>query len=214
MTQIIAGPALKALSCGKPAFLVVLLHGEGGCGQTMIDLALNWAPAMPKAEFLAAEAPLAGRQWRDRNDGLTPTAAALDLFIDEQLAQRRLPDSHLALVGFSQGANLALYVGLRRCESIAAIVALSAAAYDAKTLPAELRTHPAILLAHGEADCVAPFAAMLETKAALKAAEIPVWSLKRPGLGHELDDDGVEAAGRFLAQHVVHKSAELHDHDH
>jgi phospholipase/carboxylesterase len=214
MTQIIAGPALKALSCGKPAFLVVLLHGEGGCGQTMIDLAVNWAPAMPKAEFLAAEAPLAGRQWRDRSEGLAPAAAALNLFIDEQLAERRLPDSHLALVGFSQGANLALHVGLRRHDSIAAIVALSAAAYDSNALPAQLQTRPAILLAHGEADCVAPFASMLDAKAALKAAEIPVWSLKRPGLGHELDDDGVEAAGRFLAQHVVHRTAEPHDHDH
>jgi len=216
MTEITAGPALAALSCGKPAYLVVLLHGEDGCGQAMIDLALNWAPAMPKAEFLAAEAPFSGRQWRDRVDGLAGTAAALDIFIDDQLARRRLPDSHLALVGFSQGGNLALHVGLRRRETIAAIVALSAATYDAKALPADLRTRPAILLTHGAADPLAPYAAMLEAKAALKAAGLPVWSLKRPG-GHELDDDGVEAAGRFLAQHVVHKAAaapDVHDHHH
>ena len=37
MTDIVEGPALAALSCGKPAFLVVLLHGEGADVQSMVD---------------------------------------------------------------------------------------------------------------------------------------------------------------------------------
>jgi phospholipase/carboxylesterase len=226
--DIVEGPTLAALSCGKPAYLVVLLHGEGGDGQAIIDQALNWAPTMPKAEFLAAEAPFpcdgagAGRQWFDPKiadqggtiEGCKEIAPSLDIFLDEMLARRRLPASHLALVGFSQGATLALHVGLRRRDQIAAIVAFSGVVYDVDGLVGDICTKPPTLLIHGEADTVSPFAAMLDAKAALKAEGAPVKSLRRPGLGHQMDD-GVIAAGDFLSEHVVHKLAAKSDnHDH
>lgn len=207
MTDIVEGPAIAALSCGKPAYLVVLLHGAGGDGQSMIDHALNWAPTMPKAEFLAAEVPFAGD-----GAGVETIAPALDRFLDAALEKRRLPDSHLALVGFSQGATLALHVGLGRRNQIAAIVAFSGGVDDVERLTRDLRSQPPTLLIHGEADPIAPFVAMLETKAALAARGVPVKSLKRPGLGHELDDDGVLAAGDFLTEHVVHKAAAAQGH--
>ncbi len=54
MVAIAEGPKIAALSCGKPAYLVVLLHGPGSDGQAVIDQALNWAPTMPLADFVAA----------------------------------------------------------------------------------------------------------------------------------------------------------------
>ncbi len=229
MAAIVQGPKIAALSCGKPVYLVVLLHGEGRDGQSIVDVALNWAPTMPKADFLAAEAPFpcngaaAGRQWLDGADmtpadlsaGLRGAAPLLDQFLDEALARRRLDDSHLALVGFSQGAMLALHVGLRRPKQMAAIVGFSGALYDGQSLAGEIRSRPPMLLIHGEADPVVPFAAMRETKAVLKAQGVPVKSMKRPGLGHEMDDDGVIVAGDFLTECVVHKpGAAKDDHDH
>lgn len=208
MTDIVEGPALAALSCGKPAYLVVLLHGPAGNGQAMIDHALNWAPTMPKAELLAAEIPFAVDPPIVDIETLAP---ALDKFLDEALAKRRLPDQHLALVGFSHGATLALYVGLRRSE-IAAVVAFSGGVDDVERLTRDIRAKPPTLLIHGEDDQVAPFVAMLETKAALAARGVPVKSFKRPGLGHEMDDDGVIAAGDFLTAHVAHKAAAHDDH--
>lgn len=232
LAEITEGPKIAALSCGKPAYLVVLLHGLGSSGQAIIDQALNWAPTMPKADFVAVEAPFPstgeGRQWFEGSDfdeqsieaGLKATAPMLDAFLDEALAQRRLPDSHLALVGFSQGAILALHVGLRRPKQMAAIVAFSGAAYGDTDLAAEMRSKPPVLMIHGEADPVVPFAAMTSTKERLKAAGVPVKSMRRPGLGHGMDDDGVIAAGDFLSLLVVHKPAasadhhDDHDHDH
>lgn len=207
MTDFVEGPALAALSCGKPAYLVVLLHGEGGDGQSMIDHALNWAPTMPKAEFLAAEIPFVGD-----DVGVEPIAPALDRFLDAALASRRLPDSHLALVGFSKGATLALQVGLGRRDQIAAIVAFSGGVDDVERLARDIRSRPPTLLIHGEADPIVPFVAMLEAKAALAARGVPVKSLRRAGLGHEMDDEGVIAAGDFLTEHVVHKTTVAHDH--
>ena len=106
MAAIVEGPLIAALSCGKPVYLVVLLHGHDSDGQTLINHALNWAPTMPKAEFLAAEPGLArdgvpsGRQWFDMADtspakmikGVKTVAPLLDNFLDEMLAKRRLPE--------------------------------------------------------------------------------------------------------------------------
>jgi phospholipase/carboxylesterase len=230
LVAIVEGPKIAALSCGKPAYLVVLLHGPGSDGQAIIDQALNWAPTMPKADFVAAEAPFAsdggGKQWFETggcdpariNDGLKTTAPLLDAFLDHMLAQRRLPDSHLALVGFSQGAILALHVGIRRPKQMAAIVAFSGALFDEADVSPEIRSMPPTLMIHGEEDQTVPFAAMKATKERLKAAGVPVKSMRRPGLGHAMDDDGVIAAGDFLTAHVVHKPAAgadaAHDHEH
>ena len=229
MSAIVQGPKIAALSCGKPVYLVVLLHGPGADGQSIINQALNWAPTMPKAEFLAAEAPFlrdsngSGKVWFDMADlsagrlgaGVRAAAPMLDAFLDQVLAERRLPDSHLALVGFSQGAMLALHVGLRRPKQMGAIVAFSGAVYDIDNLLAgEIKSRPPVLMIHGEADPIVPFATMTASKELLKANGVPAKSMRRPGVGHEMDDDGVIAAGDFLAATVVSKPAPHDDHDH
>ena len=205
MTSWVEGPALKALSCGKPAYLVALLAESGG--ETMLDPALGWAPAMPKADFVTFQIPSASIG----DGGDAERAASFDVCLDDMLTQRRLPNSQLALVGFSAGATLALRVGLRRKNPIAALVALSASAYDVE---APCSKSPPVLLVHGDADPISPYPAMMDFKAALKARGAPVWSFKRPGLGHALDDDGVAAAGEFLSRHLVHRSPAEQDHAH
>jgi phospholipase/carboxylesterase len=221
------GPSLPALSCGKAVWLVVLLHGIGADGNDLVDLALNWQPIVPKAEFVALHAPFpfdqapTGRQWfsvADRSPdkilaGIRAAAAILDPCLDEMLAKRRLDESHLALVGFSQGAAIALHVGLRRKRPIAGIVAFSGRLVAPELLSAEIKSRPPVLLVHGEADDVVPFEAFGRAKEALEAAEVPLETLRRPGLGHVIDDDGVIAAGDFLTKHLVAKKA-AEDHAH
>lgn len=221
------GPSLAPLSCGKAAWLVVLLHGLGTDGNDLIDLAVNWQPIIPKAEFLAVHAPFPcdsapqGRQWFSALDldpdklleGIRASAAILDPYLDELLAKRHLDDSHLALVGFSQGAIMALHVGLRRPKRIGGIVAFSGGLIGPAALAAEIAGKPPVLLVHGDADTVVPFSMMANATAALQAAEVPVTSVTRPGLGHSIDDDGVIVAGDFLCRHLVSKKAAA-DHAH
>jgi phospholipase/carboxylesterase len=219
MAAFVEGPGIAALSCGKPVYLVVLLTGGDCDAQTMVNHALNWAPTMPKAEFLAAELEdAASFDMADpaaAAEGLARLAPLLDAFLDAALAKRRLPDSHLALVGFSQGAALALHVGLRREKEPAAIVAFSGALTDLDALPAQMRAKPPILFIHGDADAVTPLSAMTATKDAAKAQGAKVKALKIPGLGHAVDDDGIIVAGDFLTQTVAHKpAAKTDDHEH
>ncbi|TDX63439.1 phospholipase/carboxylesterase [Methylosinus sp. sav-2] len=218
MTDIVEGPALAALSCGKPAFLVVMLHGEGADGQTMVDHALNWAPTMPKAEFLSAEAPAGAdgvKRWFDAADpeGLAKGLAALERFLEAALAKRRLPASHLALVGFSQGATLSLLAGVARPGPAAAVVAFAGGPYGAAPSIGPDGAPP-VLLIHGDADAISPLAAVRETKTALTGQGAKVLSMTRKGLEHAMDDDGVIAAGDFLTEHVVHKKSAAHEDDH
>ncbi|MEP9352349.1 dienelactone hydrolase family protein [Xanthobacter sp. KR7-65] len=227
---ISAGPMISALSCGKPAFLVVLLHEEGACGQDVINLALNWAPELPKADFLAAEAPFVteggGRRWFP-DDPMTPEAISaglaavgpkLEAFLAEMLAARRLPDHHLALVGFSQGAMLALHAGLRRPNAPAVVISFGGALPEDDPAAEAVTARPPVVFIHGEADAVVPAAQMIATRDRLKALGIAAKSMRRPELGHGVDDVGIIAAGDVLTQSLKKKppaaaAQESHDQD-
>jgi phospholipase/carboxylesterase len=212
MLMQLDGPGLAPLSGGKAAYLVLLLHGVAANGNDLISLGSAWRKILPKAEFIAPNAPFPcdyspeARQWFSLADrapekllaGLREAGAILDRFFDELLASRQLGDARLALAGFSQGAATALYAGLRREPQIAGIVAFSGALPDAEGLGRDIRSKPPVLLVHGVADDVVLFQSMANAKATLEAAGVPVTAVARPGLGHAIDDTGIALGGEFL----------------
>ncbi len=201
---------------GKAAQLVVLLHGLGADGADLIDLAPTWAHALPQAAFVAPHAPEAyveggaGRQWFalwDRSDASRAAGADtakmwLDSFIDAELARLGLAD--YAIMGFSQGAMMALHVGLRRQVAPRAILAFSGRLIAAGRLD-EISNHAPVLLVHGEADEVVPAADSRAAAAALVAAGVPVQTIFCPELGHGIDDAGL-SAGAIALQRGFHSS--------
>ena len=211
------GPGLAPLSGGKAAYLVVLLHGVAANGNDLISLARAWRKILPKAEFIAPNAPFPSdygpeaRQWFSLADrapekllaGLREAGAILDRFFDELLASRQLDDARLALAGFSQGAATALYAGFRRQTQIAGIVAFSGALPGDEGLRSDIRSKPPVLLIHGEADNAVPFQSMANAKATLEAAGVPVTAVARPGLGHAIDDTGIALGGDFLRDALI-----------
>ena len=198
------GPA-----AGEARQLVVLLHGLGADGADLIDLAPSWAHALPHAAFVAPHAPEPyaeggfGRQWFalwDRSDagraaGADHARIWLDAFLDAELA--RLGVSDCALMGFSQGAMMALHVGLRRTVAPRAIMAFSGALLAPGRI-GEAVGRPPVLLVHGEADEVVPVQRSRDAEAALLAAGIPVQALYCPGLGHGIDEAGLSAGAIAL----------------
>src|SRR5438552_6741618 len=163
MLPRLSGPSRPPASGGKPRRLVILLHGLGADGNDLIGLAPYWATLLPTAEFLAPNAPFPcdmappGYQWYSWQQrepaaalaGVRAAAPILDAFIDEALAQRGLDESDLALVGFSQGTVMSLYVGFRRAKPIAGIVGFSGRLLAPELLESELRSRPPTLLVHG-----------------------------------------------------------------
>ena len=212
------GPRLAPKS-GVARQLVVFLHGYGADGNDLIGLGEMWRDVLPDAAFVSPHAPEPcgmapmGRQWfeltfrdpAERERGVVAARPGLDAFLDAELARHGLADEALALVGFSQGTMLGLYVGLRRKRAPAAILGYSgmlvapenlgeATARDAKGAP------PPILLIHGDADSVVPVEATWRAAEALNAAGLPARMHICKGLDHGVDQDGLILGARFLVE--------------
>ncbi len=212
MPNVLDGPSRPPRAGGAPRQLVVALHGYGADGTDLIGLAEQWATLLPEAEFVAPDAPFPcegapfGRQWfsfqgRSREQVLEDVgtaAAILERYLTEALAERGLDESRLALVGFSQGAMMSLYVGLRRAKKLAAVVAYSGRLFAPERLATELRSRPKVLLVHGDRDQVVLPESLLQAYAALVQVGVPVEEMLRPGLGHGIDAEGLAAGGEFL----------------
>lgn len=210
----LTGPSQAPKSGGAAKQLVVLLHGLGADGNDLIGLAPNWAGALPDAAFIAPDAPLPcdmgpfGRQWFSLQEfsqasiaqGARRAADPLNRFIDGELARHGLDDSQLALVGFSQGCMMALYVALRRPAPCAGVVGYSGMLVDGENLGGELASRPPVLLVHGEDDPVVPPQCLGAAEAALKALDVQVWAHSRPGLAHGIDPQGMAWGGDFLGR--------------
>ena len=194
------GPASK----GTPKQLVVLCHGLGADGHDLIDLAPAWSHALPDALFASVDAPFQhdsgfGRQWwsvADRSPavveaGVRRAAPYLHDFIDAELARLALPATAYALMGFSQGAMMVLFVGLRRPNAPRAILAFSGALVAPDSLTAEMVNRTPVLLVHGEADDVVPAQRSHDAEARLVEAGVPVEASYVPRLGHGIDDTGL-----------------------
>jgi phospholipase/carboxylesterase len=212
MNITLSGPSHPPHSGGKPKRLVILLHGLGADGNDLIGLAPYWAHALPDAEFLSPNAPFPcdmapyGYQWLSARDpspearlaGARAAGTILDAFITDELAKRDLGEGDCALVGFSQGTMMSLFVGPRREKPLAGIVGFSGRLIAPELLGAEIRSRPPILLVHGTDDPMVPYSSMAEAEIALKAAGVSVETLTCPGIGHSIDGDGLQAGGRFL----------------
>ena len=212
MNLTLSGPSHLPHSGGKAKRLIILLHGLGADGNDLIGLAPYWAPLLPDAEFLSPNAPFPcdmapyGYQWMSAQDpspearlaGARAAAAILDAFITDELAKRELTESELAMVGFSQGTMMSLFVGPRRENQLAGIVGYSGRLIAPELLADEIRSRPPVLLVHGTHDPVVPFSSLSEAEAPLRAAGVPVETLTCPGIGHSIDGEGLQAGGSFL----------------
>jgi len=212
MISELSGPSRPPALGGPPSRLVILLHGLGADGNDLIGLAPYWAPQLPTAEFLSPNAPFPcdmapyGYQWfsaQDRSPDavlaeVRAAAPFLDAFIDDALARRGLDDADLALVGFSQGTMMSLFVGLRRGKPVAGILGFSGRLLAPELLADELRSRPRTLLVHGTDDPLVPYESLAAAQAALEGAGVPVETLTCNGIGHSIDENGLRRGGSFL----------------
>jgi phospholipase/carboxylesterase len=206
------GPRHGPASGGDPKQLIILLHGLGADGPDLIGLAPHWGEILPDTAFAAPNAPFPcdmapmGYQWfsvQDRTPAnvlaaVQAVAPSLDAFIDQELERVGLGADKLALVGFSQGTMMSLYVAPRRTPSVAAVVGFSGRLIAPERLSEEAVSKPPVLLIHGEVDDLVPFESMAQAEQGLAAADFTVQTLACPGLGHGIDPRGLQHGGAFL----------------
>jgi phospholipase/carboxylesterase len=203
-------PALS----GKTKQLVVFLHGYGADGADLLGLADPLGPHLPDTTFVAPDAPEKtnggyGLQWFPIPwlDGSTEDAAAQGLarasddlngFLDAMLEAQGVEDSALALLGFSQGAMMAMHVAPRRMKAMAGVVAISGRLLAPENI-GEIRVKPPVLLIHGDDDQVVPFGNMQHAGQVLTGVGIETYGHVMKGTGHGIAPDGLQVALSFLA---------------
>lgn len=126
-----------------------------------------------------------------------------EAFIDAQLVAHGLSDDKLALVGFSQGTMMALHVDPRRAKALAGVIGFSGMLADPDALVAEVVTRPPILLVHGDADEVLPVSALHQAEGRLKTLDFEIATHVSRGLGHSIDEAGLQLGVDFLAKHLT-----------
>lgn len=206
------GPRQAPMSGQVPEGLVILLHGYGADGSDLIGLAPMLSAELPQVEFVSPNAPFPcemspyGRQWFSLGDrspetmlaGARMAAQILNAFIDEELEKSKLEAKRVALVGFSQGTMMSLFVGPRREEQLAGIVGYSGRLLAQELLLDEVKTKPPVALIHGAADEMVPASSLEHAVNGLTQVGIEVSSELRPNLGHSIDERGLEVARSFL----------------
>ncbi len=134
-------------------------------------------------------------------EGIAESTRSIGLLIEQQEMQG-IDSQRIVLAGFSQGAAMALHVGLLWPRTLAGIIGLSGylllpETLDKRITPAARRTP--VFLAHGINDPVVPF----------ELGELALARLKRLGLqvawhaypmGHEVCTDEIRAIGRWLQE--------------
>lgn len=159
---------LPPISAQAPRRLLVFLHGAGSCVEAFVPIAIAWQLKFPGATAAILEALREGtlRQGKEWFDGRgvaldrLPRLEAARAAVAQRLAalQRAtgLDGARTIIVGFSQGATLALE--LARSQPAPAAIVVSYAGQLGRPIGPGERVTPTIHLLHGEFDSVVPAA--------------------------------------------------------
>lgn len=213
MTQSLSGPSLSPALGGKPRQLVVLLHGYGADGDDLIGIGAHWQELLPHALFVSPHAPEicdvnpGGFQWfaldldrpESRVSGTAAGRAAVAGLLEALWAETGLGARQTLLVGFSQGAMMALHVGLSLEEPLLGIIAFAGALILPDGFEAGNGPKPPICLVHGDRDGVVDPGLSADAARVLKARGFEVSYHVSPRAGHTITLDGLGFASAFIA---------------
>lgn len=200
----------------NPKAMVLFLHGLGSNGDDLISLASYFkdkedivflAPngyqnfQMGGSEFFGQSA----FQWFGMGDlsvsslynGLEKASAVIEPYIDKKLKEYNLNYENLIVIGFSQGAMLALHHFLKIEYKVKGIIAISGALIDYENFVEKIKTKPDILALHGNLDEVISFKELSNIVEKLEKVKINVEKYVMNGVGHYISREGVEQISNF-----------------
>ncbi|MDX9861748.1 MAG: alpha/beta fold hydrolase [Rhodospirillales bacterium] len=185
---------------------VVLLHGRGAGADDMLGLAE--ALARPDLAFLAPQAP--GCTWypysflaplADNEPALGQALARVDATV-AQLGRQGFSPERVVLLGFSQGACLALEYAARHARRYGGVVALSGGLIGPEGTIRDndgwLAGTP-VFIGCGDRDGHIPLWRVRESTDVLRGQGAEVTERIYPGMGHTVNDDEIGRVKTLLA---------------
>jgi len=190
----------------KAGAVLLLLHGRGASAEDI--LALYQPIAHPLVAALAPQA--AGGTWYphsflaplDSNEPFLSSALRqLDMLI-MQLSSRGIDSRRLALLGFSQGACLALEFAARRPRRYGALIALTGGLIGPpgakRSYRGSLDGTP-VFLGTSDPDPHVPFGRVRETEEVLRRMDGEVTLQRYQGMPHGVNEDELRICSKLLA---------------
>lgn len=195
----------------RPAPLILMLHGRGADMHDLADLAPLLDPPR-SCRFVFANAPKPfeaypgsafGWTWFDGwppiRQSLVESRQILLRFIDEIAARYPIIDGRFVVSGFSQGALMALDVGLRTDEPVAGIMSLSGGLYESDPPDLSGRRDVPVLIAHGEYDDVVPVHYARRARLLLEEAGLDVEYHEYP-MAHQIVMEEIAVVKEFVTR--------------
>lgn len=200
-------PPLRVGDLSSAAAALILLHGRGGGASDMLMLAQSLLPDALKTGRLALIAPQADSStWYPQRFILPRTAnepylsaalARVDALVRETAAV--LPLEKIALLGFSQGACLALEYAASTPRRYGAVFGLSGGLIG-ETLPeysGSLDGTP-VFLGCSDVDFHIPVERVHESAAVFKRLNAAVDARIYPNLGHTINQDEADVVSGWM----------------
>jgi predicted esterase len=197
---LLGGAPLDSTSGG-----LIAIHGRGGGAADIMALAREVAPL--NVTILAPQA--AGNTWypyrflepMERNEPYLSSALRIVADLIAQLGEQGIPSDRVALLGFSQGACLALEAAARNARRYAGVIGFSGGligppgtSFD---FAGSLDGTP-VFIGSSDVDPHIPRERVEESAAALQRLGATVDVRLYPGMGHTVNRDELEAARSIL----------------
>lgn len=197
---LVAGPPL-----GEAPLAAVLLHGRGATATSILDLAA--AIDHPRVTWLAPQAR--GNTWYpnrflaplESNEPWLSSALAGVVDLVAQIAAAGVAGSRVVLMGFSQGACLALESLVRNPGLAGGAAGLSGGLIGppGTVWPDSGRLDGvSIFLGCSDVDVHIPKQRVLESAEVLRARGADVTAILYPGMDHTVNDDELDHVRRLL----------------
>ena len=212
----LSGPMLAPANGQAPDSAVVLLHGYGSDGNDLIAMAPHFQHLLPSALFVSPHAPEramtagSGHQWfaidfsgnrlASRQLGVIKARPVLVDFLHDLWEQTGIAPGRTILAGFSQGAMMALHVGLSlpADETLMGVIGISGAFLPPDDFGSPDLARPPVCLVHGDLDDVVSPQHSADANDLLTAKGfMPDYHVSR-GTGHGIAPDGLEFIAAFI----------------
>ena len=185
---------------------LVMLHGRGDSADGILSL----ADALDVAGYTLLAPQASGYEWYPytflaplaQNEPWLSSALKKVGSVLAQVAAMGIPAERTVLLGFSQGACLALEYIARNAQRYGGVVGLSGGLIGPDGTPRDYSgslSGTSIFLGCSDIDPHIPAARVRETAEALERLGADVTMRLYPGLGHTVNQDEVDAVNRILA---------------